>query len=167
MSFPARRKRVIAETDLAYLAGFIDGEGCIGIVTQRRSRHPDRPNYVLRLTVSNTNPLPLRKFQAAHGGSLHLDMKQRGKDLWKPSGVWCLSDDRCATLLAQLLPYLIVKREQALLAIEFRTLMRNHKRMPREKRFLPKQVWDERAALKLQMNNLNRRGIDGKETPLC
>lgn len=53
-------------TELAYLAGFFDGEGTIGV---HKSGHGGKYSY-FRMAVSNTNREIIQMFQDRFGGSV-------------------------------------------------------------------------------------------------
>jgi intein-encoded DNA endonuclease-like protein len=55
-----------------YIAGFFDGEGCVGISTRGRGKHP-----YLRVSVTNTNKEILLLMKAQFGGFLTQE-KARG-----------------------------------------------------------------------------------------
>jgi hypothetical protein len=102
----------LSATDLAYLAGIIDGEGTIGIY-----KGGGPYSYYLRLIVTNSS-LPLMKWvHAGVGGSF---IKQR-RDTDRHAQIWyvILMQQRAAHLIRRCLPYIIVKRAQADNALEF------------------------------------------------
>lgn len=93
---------------LAYLAGLVDGEGSLTISKCGAAR----------LTVYNTN-LELLGWARQHfGGSVHCYQRLSNPN-WKPLGRWVLGNVATAELLKKLVPYLIAKREQANLLIQF------------------------------------------------
>ena len=55
--------------DLYYLAGFIDGEGCI-----RLHKHPTKDgfNYNLDVRIANTNLEVLQEIQKIFGGKINI-----------------------------------------------------------------------------------------------
>ena len=97
---------------LAYLAGFVDGEGNVMIAEAASNGLPSYP----RLTVGQTNPEPLIMLEDRFGGNVH---SREIKLERKPMFVWVVQNRRAYEALKNLLPYLTVKREQAKLAIEF------------------------------------------------
>jgi hypothetical protein len=97
--------RGVPEAELAYIAGFFDGEGCISAVADRRG-------YVsVRLNISQKFDIPLLFIQARFGGNIR----------WHRGTVWHWEayGDAALNMLRALLPYLMLKRPQAELAIEF------------------------------------------------
>lgn len=103
-------------TDLAYLAGIVDGEGYIGITADHRTRNPDRPCWRLRVAVTNTNEWLMQHLKFSIGGGtiiLRSDKRQ------KPCYQWEIGNRKAAEFLKLILPYLRLKRPQAELAIKF------------------------------------------------
>jgi len=101
-------------TTLAYLAGFMDGEGCISLV---RSRPTEKnPGYHLIIVVTQLNPDPLVMYQVAFGGSIHRAVDKRGH---RPRITWQTSGRNAGRALEALRPFLVVKADEADLALEF------------------------------------------------
>ena len=104
---------------LAYIAGLVDGEGSICI-------HRDASNkkryvkYNLLVNVSNTDPRPLRLIQGLFGGSFFLTNRTVSREGKLPCWGINVSGPKAENLLRKILPYLIIKKEQAVLALEFR-----------------------------------------------
>lgn len=102
--------------DWARLAAYIDGEGYIRVALNSRN-HQGR----LEVNVSNTDYRLLVWLKDTFGGSVHRGGKSLAgkKQLWR----WVLDRHRAAELLAQCLPYFIVKKEQAEIGIAFQSLI--------------------------------------------
>lgn len=101
-------------TELAYLAGFFDGEGYVGI----SSDHPKWKNgdvyYRLRINVAQKNPVVLLRLKSIYGGTLH-----QGKDgVWK----WYADGKMGCSFLSDIFPFLVIKKQQVELALEFQSL---------------------------------------------
>ena len=102
--------------DLAWAAGFFDGEGYIGINPARRSRNNTR-SYTLVTTVGQVGPEPIHKLQSILGGRVYRYEKR--PDNRGAVSVWQASSGSAAMALSMMLPFLVVKSEQAALALEF------------------------------------------------
>lgn len=100
----------IEKSVLSYIAGFIDGEGCITA----------SGNYLsLSLTVSNTVRAPLLFMQESLGGSIrarNVPLIVNGK-VRKREWTWHIGGESAVEVLLALLPYLIVKKQEAILGI--------------------------------------------------
>lgn len=108
-------RKKIKVKDLAYIAGFIDGEGCIRIA-KRKQRRSIYPRYILTIVVGNTNILPLRFCKRRFGGKIKLK-KMKGNRF--QAYHWVISGKRASRVLERLLPYFIIKKKEALLGLKF------------------------------------------------
>lgn len=92
--------------DLAWTAGFIDGEGCIVVGS----------NGSLQLRIINTSLRSLERVQASLGlGTI----KPRKQKVNKPQYYWsCYGEDAFQALM-HLLPHLTAKYEQANVALDY------------------------------------------------
>src|SRR5216684_6292512 len=103
--------------DLAYLAGILDGEGCFGIY--RYNRGPDQPyNYRPSVTVASTSPDLLRWLELRFRGEVcH---HSEGDENREASAYWTMrSKTDIVKLVPHVIPFLIVKKLQAVITLEF------------------------------------------------
>lgn len=106
---------MIQPTDLAWAAGFFDGEGCISVV---RCTHKGvaREQVQVLLDVAQVNPTPLERLVALFGGRIRVS--PNGQDgAWRIHA-WRIYGRKAGVILQQVLPYLIGKRRQAELCLE-------------------------------------------------
>jgi len=103
-------------TDLAYLAGIVDGEGYIGITADHRKRNPKKPCWRLKVTVTNTNEWLMQYLKFSIGGGT-IQLKN-SKNL-RPCYQWEIRYGKAAEFLKLIFPYLRLKKPQAELAIKF------------------------------------------------
>jgi hypothetical protein len=104
---------------IIWAAGFFDGEGCISIgkAQPQLKYYKHNHHYTVRLTVYQNIRAPLQIFKELFGGTIKL-RPATGKQ--KNNGwVWSIGGRGLVAALTQMLPYLIVKKEQAELAIGF------------------------------------------------
>ena len=112
------------ETDLAYTAGIIDGEGYIGI---KRHKKPEYNwNYNVRLQVTNTDKTLMDWLLIKWGG--HIYSRLGRTERHAPQYIWTLNCQDSVDMLQQLLPYLVIKQKQAQLAIGFQNNKNHHRR---------------------------------------
>ncbi len=109
------------ETECAYLAGIVDGEGNIGLV--RRPPKPEcgeiSPTFLDYVKISNTDYRMLAWVKDKVGaGSIYAEarVKERCRKIY----TWHISSEKSADFLAQVYPYLVVKKEQADVIFLFR-----------------------------------------------
>jgi hypothetical protein len=147
------------EAELAYFAGILDGEGCLSLDTLRPSR-AKRVYHNPRLRVANTDEGLILWIQARFPGKVTpVKIRPSGR---KQQWMWDLFGPSVETILVAVLPYLVVKREQAELLIEYRRTM-----LPRGGRLgwqknepsLSAQTLTHRDALKNRLTVLNTRGV--------
>jgi hypothetical protein len=113
---------MITETDKAYLAGFIDGEGCISINKQWTDRTPT-PIYWLIITVTSVDKDTLEYCRRMTGlGSIQYNRKST-QDNDRHVYAWHLTSNRAIDLLRMIYPYMKIKREQADIAFAFQETM--------------------------------------------
>lgn len=103
------------ETEKAYFAGFLDGEGCF-TVTRASRGGKSLPTYRAITSIGNTNQKILEDIHSTYGGCLG---KPRLRDGSKPVYTLMLSASATRQLVKDVLPYLRVKREVATLVANF------------------------------------------------
>jgi len=132
---------------LAYAAGFVDGEGSIMIVQDKRLSR--EKFYRLRVSVCNTDKTVLDWFSAIFGfDGVHTrsgGFQRQPQN--KPVYTLLLGDKKAAEFVSLILPYLIIKRRHAELAIKFQAL-KDYQR----------NTFDKETKLFLEMKKINRRG---------
>src|SRR3989442_719507 len=91
------------------LAGFVDGEGYLGLARIRR--HHRSPEYCLRLSIYNTNRMILEDIQRTTGGTMSvIGQRQAG---WKFPNAFIWPNPAAAKLIRKINPFLIVKPKQS------------------------------------------------------
>jgi hypothetical protein len=116
--------KTVKKTDLAWAAGFIDGDGYIGI-TRTDKRNRDVPEYYLKLRAGQKFRKPLNHLQALFGCG-YVGYSTR------PHSEWNVNHHESAKVLRLILPYLIVKKREAELALDFYELKENQPRIKKE-----------------------------------
>lgn len=160
-------------TKLAYFAGLIDGEGCICIkrVAARSIKDPKNnwerrrsPTYTWSLAIVMCDPRPIRAFCEFFGLEPHrTNSRQRYKPHHRPVFTAQVGGKRGIAILAALLPYLIVKREEAELAIRFHeeaVAAHSNLAIGRNRKPTPQFVLDLRHRFYEQMRQFKTRSYD-------
>lgn len=101
--------------DKNYLAGFFDGECCISIIKSTGDRSV-RPLF----SVSNTNEEVMIHIGNIMPFDVHISSRKRNENQKRIFEI-TVHSYKLRWLLTELLPFLIVKKEQAKLAIELQT----------------------------------------------
>ena len=118
----------LTEPQKAYLAGFIDGEGYIGLTFQRKketSQHSATPRYHPYLIIANNNSSVLFFIKDIIGEGRVYRLK-RSKENQLPGFQYKLTKtNTLEALLSAIEPYLFVKQQQTKLLIKYITTRRS------------------------------------------
>jgi len=117
------------ELRVAYLAGVFDGEGTVGFYFMKGTGRTGLGQWVISTSVSMCCKEVLEEFVEVFDGKIYPCNRKGGV---RPVYNWQLKVSRVEPFLQDIIPYLIEKKEQALLAIEIRDLQRTLKRGWRE-----------------------------------
>lgn len=125
VGIPTLLEKKISNMDLAYLAGFFDGEGTILLNRKGREIKGIRTRGArveLSIKVSGTDYDSIFRFQETFGGYLYKQSYRGkiGREHWKDCWQWSIKGGNAVIVLKLLQPYLTVKANQALLAFSFR-----------------------------------------------
>lgn len=110
---------VTRDVEHAWAAGVLDGEGSIQI---RR----ENLGHTLGVSVGQSGndgiPEMLLRLREMYGGSIHENRSTRSTTdaVRKPHYVWGIVARQAEACLRSVLPYLVAKKEQAEIAIEYR-----------------------------------------------
>ncbi len=101
----------------AYMAGFVDADGSISIKTESRSRP-----YVPFITIYNCNYNAIELFHKEWGNGKKRYRKNKTHANWRPCYEFSLTKKRAAEVIKKLLPYLQIKKRQAVLVLRLSRL---------------------------------------------
>jgi hypothetical protein len=100
----------LSEAEKGYLAGIIDGEGCIRLSRSKTKR--GTPTYHIQVIISNTSLTLMNWLVAKVGGRSYKGSK--GEDHWRERYCWAMpGNKRAITFLKEITPYLVIKKPQA------------------------------------------------------
>jgi hypothetical protein len=95
---------MISDTEAAYAAGILDGEGSISLVRVHKNRYPSP-----QVSVSSTDRELLEWLQARFGGSIV--RKRIYKSSHSQSYDWKVTDRKALRVLERLYPFPVIERK--------------------------------------------------------
>lgn len=109
-----------SEIDLARFAAFLDGEGNVNLTFGHTSQNPKRKD-VMCISVANTDARLMRWLLDTFGGSIYAQkpVPREGRFSKKVWFTWRLHANKASLLLQHCEKYLIIKQEEARLAVKF------------------------------------------------
>ena len=134
-------------TELAYLAGIMDADGCFYI------GQPGQKTHTLRLFVMSTSKCLIDYLYKTYGGFQY--SRKIEKLTWKIRHEWFIDRQVLDELLERLKPYLIIKKEQCEVAITFRKTFLRGKRKYHK---IPEDLLVIRNQCHQRMRLLNKKG---------
>lgn len=143
----------IPETLKAYIAGLVDGEGCLNMYKLRSRSCKKGWTFAGRMSISNCDLESLIEVQQETGlGNIQKKTKQVGR---RDGYNLVYSPRELRVLLPMLLPYLRIKKRQAILLLKFLNTQKwgNHRGF-----VVTDEIWNERQAMRDEFTILNRRG---------
>lgn len=140
-----------SETELAYLAGIIDGEGCVYIYKRKtRKNHTD---FFPRLQLITTSKSLHEWIHKVFGGMIFNRKVSNPK--WKPRFEWYTTRGLMDDILEKILPYMVIKKSHIQIMIEFRKTFKTYY----GQKGVPQDVVKLREDLCSQLKLLNKRGL--------
>jgi hypothetical protein len=143
----------LTNEELAYLAGFFDGEGSVTIHENfRPSPRGKSPNHTLQVAIGNTDPRILAWVHSVFGGSLQFrpSTKPRHRDIT----MWILRSNGAARFLRTIRPFLRMKCEQTDVALSFQA----EKGRYRRSQLTPEEI-EFRESKRMAIRLLNGRNV--------
>lgn len=108
------------DIDLAYAAGLIDGEGCIQIIKHTDKNCRRGYKWWLNVTVSMCDREAVDFLRSCFGGCIYTPKRLtiKNREIYR----WSITTRQAGEFLDQILPYLIVKKELANIAVKFQQM---------------------------------------------
>lgn len=143
-----------SDVDWARIAAFIDGEGCISIKT-KKGRRQKSPQHCVYVTIINTDARLIRWLSQTLGvGSFYTSRFSGRKENWKLAFRFELYGVAAQWVLENCLPYFIIKREQAEVALQMQASVNKIRLGPGT--WIPPTLFQERDEMKEQLHALKR-----------
>ncbi len=143
----------------AYVAGSIDGEGCLDIQKRIRTDDKNKIHHRPRLRISLTEKELIEWLQKSFGGNISTRI---GIDNYKDSYTWSLMGGRLLpSFLQKIYPYLKIKRKQAEVIIKCLKTLNPESYTTNSSGYFPKlkeEVARDREEFYFQSRQLNQRG---------
>lgn len=153
--------KLLSDIDKGYIAGFLDGEGCLTAFTTRQ--HKDSwwiTRYFIQIIVKDEAPIKWLKQITGVG---YVFQRKRQKDDWKDLWGWRVNNAPACEVLEQILPYLKIKQKQAEIFLRLRDMImagKFHRRGQDNKSGLSEEEFIARQKLIEEIHQLNdRNGI--------
>jgi hypothetical protein len=141
---------------LLYIAGFVDGEGCISLYKTTTSHSCKKYTYYYEgLVITNTNREVIQWIRDSVGYGCVYECKHPVGNR-KIKYEYKISQDRAVDLIKQLLPFLIVKKQQALKILEHREIRGEAKHGYRNK--MPHETRQKLLSMVPEFRKMNARG---------
>lgn len=151
--------KVMTDVECAYVAGFFDGEGSIYCVAEKRPQNRSGFRFIVMSEVSNTVFDVLRDIREMTGnGFVSLNTQYKDKN-YKPLYKLKWNSSQQQRILPQLIPHFRVKKKQALLALEFFSLVSSGNNYGKNQTERQAEIWEE-------LSTLNGRGMIRKKKDL-
>lgn len=152
----------LSESEKAYLAGLIDGEGCIHINISTQKGKWKSHHLVIVVSQAGDIGKKLLEYwnQKTNVGSVHKTKRPNG---WKDCYNWHIGAHQACMLLKEIRPYLMVKHDQADVAVEFRKTKESGAGY-NGRAGTPKSLWRRRENLRQQIMGLKARSNNKDKT---
>ena len=142
------------EVEKAYLAGFLEADGCITIRKYRRDKRRRKDYYGGCVTIVNRNKDVLEWMQnITNCGRLRINRVNDRNPKWSNCYILTWNGNIGATIIKAIRPYLQMKHKQADLYCEMFNIKKNH--MSQEQYNKAEQRYEE---IKILVASLNRKG---------
>lgn len=145
---------VLASTDAAWAAGFLDGEGAFQVQTRNQGRCKTR--FVV--AAHQVARAPLARLQGLWGGRIGAPATPVGNR--RPVYEWTISGASAAAFIRSIRPYLQVKGPQADLMLKYAALPGAFDKGTPAGRGLSDEGMRQRRAISEAVRQLNRRGAE-------
>ncbi len=105
--------KTLTETQKAYMAGLLDGEGCIGVFKQKSSGKMWQFDFGVRVIITNTNEMVLIWVKEITGAGCMYKSKKAFKENWSPVHRWQVTAEQARSFIKTIYPYLKIKKDIA------------------------------------------------------
>lgn len=150
------------DLDIRYVAGLFDGEGWVTIGKQNLGGYRQYSDlyvrYQLITGIQMTYRPIIEQLHQQFGGGLSL--RKYAKETHRRGYMWKVVSDPAAVFLRQLLPYLVVKKDEAEVGLLHQAHIRKHKADFRYRPEMREGIYAEREEFRRQLFALKKRCFD-------
>lgn len=153
-------KKEFSISQIAYMAGIMDGEGTFYIGNYSGNRKNGDKHFQTIIAVASTDKCLIDWLEQTFGGSTRqYTPKQMSKNGRKQVYRWQATSNRLLHICEEILPYLVIKRRQCEIMIEIRNTFNDlHNIKGRQHvQNLPKGILEFRQSLMDELRSLHSR----------
>lgn len=153
-------RKIYRETDIAYLAGIIDGEGSITIGNYSSNKKTGDHHYQTILSITNTDYSLLEWIKNTFGGSVWAySEKQTPKNSRQKYYRYVATGNLLTHICELVLPYCICKKKQVEIMLEMRATYKAHSAVKGKQGTQPisKEILEFRHQCLLRLRDLHTR----------
>jgi len=147
-------KETLTDVEFAYMAGIIDGEGCLSIFKLGKDYKTRQRDYLAaKLTITNTSLVLLDWIVERFGGKIGTRTKIKNR---KTCYYWHAHGDRLDFILEHCTPFLTEKKNRGEVLKEFRKTFDKKRWVSKP---TPSEIHDLRLSFKNKLHEYNLLGI--------
>lgn len=150
---------------IEYLAGFFDGEGCIKI-SRSHTTVSGSPRYNLSIKVGNINQEVIKAFGDRWGGKYYIlpeSVKRGNRQIFYE---WFANSKVSKIVLNEMFPYLIVKKIEAKVALDFQKNKEKIFAGHHSRRYYTKEEVASIASYRDKLCSLRKAGHNRRKFPI-
>ena len=111
-----------------YAAGMVDADGCVSITRQKPKKDSIHIRYQARVTVSNNCPLVADSLKETFAvGRIYFGSRRKNNPKHRDIYSWIVVGPPAIRFLELILPYMLVKQEQAELLLALQANINKHR----------------------------------------
>lgn len=153
-------RKEYTDTQAAYMAGIMDGEGTFYIGNYSGNRKNGDKHFQTLIAVASTDKSLIDwLFEIFGGGIRKYTPKQMSKNARKEVYRWCATSNRMLHICQIILPYLVIKKRQSEIMIEIRSTFNEEQNIKgrQHTQNLPKGTLEKRQQLMNELQFLHTR----------
>lgn len=134
---------------IIWAAGFIDGEGYIGISRRPRNTLKFKVSHNPVINVGQVQIKPLKILKSLFGGYIYTPKKHKYKINGRPTSQWIISSRGTEQVIKEIFPYLVCKKQEAKLVLSYYETC-----LPRK---IDKKLFNKREKLFKKLKTIRKR----------